>query len=226
MSDNGMTGGGSGNPGADLAPGYPFFNAGQKGLKGSTDEGGVRVPFFVRWTGRIKRGQDIDRIAAHIDVLPTLAALAGAAIPANQVEGRSLLPLLEGQTTDWSDRFLFTHIGRWPTGADPDQFKDINFAVRNQRYRLVGPAGNAGGKVRSQSSLYDLEADPGQKTNIIDKHPEIAARMREAYEQFWKEARPLMVNETAPMSPVKPFHQWFQQQKASTGIPLWTTPEI
>ena len=45
MSDNGMTGGGGGRPGKDLAKGHPFFNAGQKGLKGSVDEGGVRVPF-------------------------------------------------------------------------------------------------------------------------------------------------------------------------------------
>jgi arylsulfatase A-like enzyme len=173
MSDNGMTGGGSGVPGRDLAPGYPFFNAGQKGLKGSTDEGGVRVPFFVRWAGRIRAGQDIDRIAAHIDVLPTLAALAGASLPANQVEGRSLLPLLEDHREGWEDRFLFTHLGRWPTGADPDQFKDVNFAIRNQRYRYVGAngTGDRNTKTMSQSSLYDMETDPGQTTNIRKSLP-------------------------------------------------------
>ena len=100
MSDNGMTGGGSGRLGRPLgesAAGKPMlpFNAGMKGLKGSTDEGGVRVPFFVRWDGRIEPGVDHDRIAAHIDVFPTLAGLAGARQPAAQVEGRSLLPLFE-----------------------------------------------------------------------------------------------------------------------------------
>ncbi|MCU0229443.1 MAG: sulfatase-like hydrolase/transferase, partial [Bryobacterales bacterium] len=49
MSDNGMTGGGSGRPGEDLAAGHPFFNAGMKGLKGGTDEGSCRVPFYARW---------------------------------------------------------------------------------------------------------------------------------------------------------------------------------
>ena len=230
MADNGMTGGGSGQPGKDLAPGYPFFNAGQKGLKGSTDEGSVRVPFFVRWPGKIKPGQDIDRIAAHIDILPTFAALSGAALPANQVEGRSLLPLLEGHADGWADRFLFTHTCRWPTGAEPDQFKDANFAVRNQRYRYVGPTG-AGGKGRnagapSEASLYDMQSDPGQTTNVNAQHPEVATQMRAAYEQYWKEGRPLMVNETAPMSATQPYHEWFKQQKVTTGIPDWKAPEL
>jgi len=230
MSDNGMTGGGSGSQGKDLAPGHPFFNAGQKGLKGSNDEGGVRVPFFVRWPGKVKPGQDIDRIAAHIDILPTLAAVTGAALPPDQVEGRSLLPLMEGHADGWADRFIFSHTCRWPTGAEPDQFKDANFGIRNQRYRYVGPTGG-GAKDRKAdahagASLYDMQTDPGQKTNVIDQHPEVAAKMRAAYEQYWKEARPLMVNETAPMSPTKPFHEWFNQQKADAGIPDWKVPEL
>jgi arylsulfatase A-like enzyme len=235
MSDNGMTGGGSGVQGKDLAPGYPFFNAGQKGLKGSNDEGGARVPFFVRWTGKIKAGQDIDRIAAHIDVLPTLAAFTGARLPADQVEGRSLLPLIEGQGEGWADRFLFNHVCRWPTGAEPDNFKDVNFSVRNQRYRYVGPTGG-GGQARkgkkaapaasAGSMLYDMQADPAQTKNVIAEHPEVAAEMRAAYEQYWKEARPLMVNETAPMSSTRPYHEWFNQQKAAGGIPKWKNPDL
>jgi len=230
MSDNGMTGGGSGSQGKDLAPGHPFFNAGQKGLKGSNDEGGVRVPFFVRWPGKVKPGQDIDRIAAHIDILPTLAAVTGAALPPDQVEGRSLLPLMEGHADGWADRFIFSHTCRWPTGAEPDQFKDANFGIRNQRYRYVGPTGGGArdrkADAHAGASLYDMQTDPGQKTNVIDQHPEVAAKMRAAYEQYWKEARPLMVNETAPMSPTKPFHEWFNQQKADAGIPDWKVPEL
>src|SRR5690606_29583308 len=70
MSDNGMTGGGSGpevKPLGKWDDGTPLrrFNAGMKGLKNSADEGGVRVPFFMRWDGRIIPGRDIDTIAAH-----------------------------------------------------------------------------------------------------------------------------------------------------------------
>jgi arylsulfatase len=234
MSDNGMTGGGSGNVGQDLAPGYPFYNANQKGLKGSTDEGGARVPFFIRWNGKIAAGQDIDRIADHIDVLPTLAALAGASVPKNQVEGRSLLPLLEGKSAGWTDRFIFNHVCRWPTGAEPNDYKDINFSARNQRFRYVGPrradsrrrAGNTQEGAADGAELYDMENDPGQTKNVIAEYPEVAAKMRAAYEQYWQEARPLMVNETAAMSPTRPYHVWFEQQKSTSGIPDWQAPSL
>lgn len=90
MSDNGMPGGGSWVPGrvfGRTSDGKDMLvhNAGMKGQKGSPDEGGCRVPFFVRWDGHITPNREVDRIAAHIDLLPTLAALAGASIPEGQV---------------------------------------------------------------------------------------------------------------------------------------------
>ncbi len=218
MSDNGMTGGGSGRgvmghlpDGTAMRP----YNARMKGLKGSADEGGVRVPFFIRWDGRIKPGQDIDRIAAHIDILPTLPALAGADKPDGQVEGRNLLPLIEGTTANWPDRFLFTHKGRWKTGEEPNQFKLQNFAVRNQRFRLVG-----------NDALYDMVKDPSQTENLIEEHPKLVEEMRAAYEKFWKETRPLMVNEDVPMSPTRPYHELYRKQMESTGIPDWKAPAL
>lgn len=80
------------------------------------------------------------------------------------------------------------------------------------------PGGVPGGK------LYDIEVDPHQTTNVIGKHPEVAARMRAAYDVFWKEARPLMVNETAPLSPTRPFHELYRNQLKAGGIPDWTAP--
>jgi arylsulfatase len=219
MSDNGMTGGGSGRVGQPLArpaggTEFPFYNAGMKGLKGSPDEGGVRVPFFMRWDGRIAPGKEIDRIAAHIDLLPTLAALAGAQTPQKQVEGRSLLPLIESSQAEWPDRYLFTHTGRWPTGANPDDFQWKNFAVRSQQFRLV------------ENALFDMGQDPGQTRNVADQHPEVVQAMRDAYAAWWKETRPMMVNESAPLSPYRPFHELYNQQAKTTGIPDWKAPEL
>ena len=220
MSDNGMTGGGSGRMGKPLGnspDGESMlpFNAGMKGLKGGVDEGGVRVPFFVRWDGRIRPGADYDRIAAHIDVFPTLAALAGAKLPEGQVEGRSLLPLLENGKSEWADRFLFTHRGRWPTGAEPNDHQWRAFAVRNQRFRLV-----------EGKTLYDMEADPAQKTNVIDQHPDVVAAMRAAYDAWWKKTRPLMVNENVPMSKTRPYHELYRKQVEAGGIPTWKAPAL
>jgi arylsulfatase len=220
MSDNGMTGGGSGPVGRAIgksAGGKPMkcYNAGMKGMKGSPDEGGVRVPFFVRWDGRIKPGTDHGEIAAHIDVFPTLAELAGAKQPAGQVGGRSLLPLIEGKKDNWEDRYLYTHQGRWRTGSEPNKHQWSGFAVRNQRFRFV-----------NNNALYDMQADPGQYTNVIAKHPEVVKAMRTAYDAWWKITRPLMVNEKVPMSKVRPYHVLHAKQLKEGGIPMWKVPKL
>lgn len=228
MSDNGgvAPGGGPGRGGQARGPGrgvlgqradgtpLTFYNAGMKGMKGSADEGGVRVPFFIRWDGQFEAGRDIDRIAAHIDLFPTLAKLAGAAVPAHQVEGRSLLPLIQNTIREWPDRYLFTHVGRWPVGDEPNDHQWEKFAVRNQQYRLVG------------DQLFDMQDDPGQTTDVSSRHPDVVAAMRTAYDAFWKEARPLMVNEGVPMSPTRPFHELYRKQQESTGIPDWMPPSL
>ncbi|MDE0820969.1 MAG: arylsulfatase, partial [Opitutales bacterium] len=217
MSDNGMTGGGSGRgkvgTGKDGKP-MMAFNSGMKGQKGSADEGGVRVPFFIRWDGVLKPGRDIDRIAAHIDILPTLADLAGVEkLPTGQIEGRSLLPLLKNPKAQWQDRHFFTQKARWRTGSEPNDHQWKGFAVRNQRYRLVDKA------------LYDMAKDPNQTTDVADKHPEVVKAMRGAYDKFWKEARPLMVNEKAKMSPTRPYHELHAKQLKEGGIPPWKAPK-
>lgn len=217
MSDNGTTGAGAGRGVVgELADGKELkvYNAGMKGYKGSPDEGGVRVPFFMRWDGKIKAGQ-VDRVAAHIDLMPTLVDLAGGELPNGQVEGRSLLPLIENPKSEWADRYLFTHVARWKTGEDPDLSKWRKFAIRSERFRMVG-----------EGNLYDMEADPGQKENVIEKHPDVVKAMRAAYEKFWAETKPLMVNESAPMSPVKPYHELYKKQLANGGIPNWVPPVL
>ena len=69
-------------------------------------------------------------------------------------------------------------------------------------------------------------ADPGQKNDIAAKHPEVVEKMRAAYDKFWKEARPLMVNETTPMSPTQPFRVDYQKQLVGKGIPNWAPPKL
>ena len=165
----------------------------------------------------------------------TGAAIAGIKkLPEGQVEGRSLLPLLnEDQKTLPDNRFLFTHKARWATGTDPNTHQWKNFAVRSQRYRFVGGGTAVSVSERQRKhgvspkdALFDMLKDPGQRTNIIDQHPEVAEKMRAAYNKFWKEARPLMVNESAPMSKTRPFHVWYAEQMKNSGIPQWKAPKL
>ncbi|MHC4656332.1 MAG: arylsulfatase [Planctomycetota bacterium] len=194
------------------AAGSRIFNAGMKGKKGNPNEGGTRVPAFFRWTSVLKEGVDVDRLTAHIDMYPTLAELAGARLPASeQVEGRSLFPLLKDPDAKWKDRLLFTHVGRWPKGADPNTHKFKRFSVRSERFRLVGT-----------DELYDMDADPGQKVNVIDKYPKVAEKMLEAYKQWWKQTLPLMVNEKEPVFVGKqPFVTSYEEQLNTKGILDW-----
>ena len=220
MSDNGTTIGGAGHPDTPLGKTpegeeLHSYNAGMRGFKGSTFEGGVRVPFFVRWDGRIEPNRDLAHVAAHIDLLPTLAEVAGAQTPAEQVEGRSMLPLIEDASAAWPDRYLYTHVARWKTGANIDNQQWKNFAIRNQRFRLIG-----------ENELYDMLADPGQKENVIEVHPDVVAKMRAAYDVWWRDTRPLMVNEDTPMSKTRPFHVRYHAQAKASGIPQWDPPQL
>ncbi len=166
--------------GSAVACGHQLFNAGMKGCKGTPHEGGVRVPCWFRLPGRYEGGRDIDRIAAHIDILPTLADICGCETPAGRdLDGRSLLSLLDNNASDWSDRYIFTHQGRWPAGADPGEYKYRNCSVRNQRFRLV-----------NNEELYDMEADPSQITNVIGDFPDDTQLLREAYEKWWDSVLP------------------------------------
>ncbi|GIZ09679.1 arylsulfatase [Flavobacterium sp. UMI-01] len=225
-SDNGMTTAGCGLKGNAGRPqvqlgtdknGKPMmsYNAGMKGLKSTVDEGGVRVPFFVRWDGVIKEGKTVKTVASYLDILPTLADFAGAKLPNTQAfEGRSLKPLMLDKNPKWEDRYLFQHLTRWKHKANPDDFKWGEYSVRNQRFRLV------------KGVLYDMENDPEQHIDVTAKHPELVDSMKKAYEKFWDEARPLMINEEVPLAEEKPFHVDYKAQMLSKGIPDWKAPNI
>jgi len=187
------------------------YNAGMKGYKNTVHEGGTHVPFFIRWTGHWQGGRDISRLANHFDLFLTFAELTGTEIPDSiTFDGRSLLPLIEDQNADWPDRFRVFQKGRWPVGAEPDSFKYINFAVRNERFRMVG-----------MDELYDIKADPGETNNVIQQHPDVVREMLQYYDRWWSEARPLMVNEGVPMSKVRPFHERYKRQMKEGGLSFW-----
>ena len=161
MTDNGSAqagGGGRRRKGrkGPAAPSKGLFNAGMKGKKGSPNEGGTRVPCFVRLKGITPKGVDVGALTGHIDLLPTLAEICGGTLPAGvTLDGRSFAPLLKDPAAPWADRFIFVHRGRWAKGkAAASKYGPC--AVRTQRFRLVG-----------NKELYDIANDPGEKVNVI-----------------------------------------------------------
>lgn len=185
------------------ATGWRTFNAGMRGGKGQPYQGGHRVPSFWRWPAAFQGGVDCNVLSGHIDILPTLMEATGAEMtPAlkAQIEGRSLLPLMKNPKAEVTPRYWVTHVGRWNYGQ-LDQGKYRQCAIQNQRYTLVNNA-----------ELYDLEKDPGETTNIIDQHPDVVADMRKAYEQWWGEVVPMMVNEEAMGPKINPFKEAYWKQ--------------
>jgi arylsulfatase A-like enzyme len=168
----------------DNGPQQPRYNAGLSRLKGTVYEGGIRAPFFVRWPAAFPPRM-VDRIAAHIDVTPTLMDVCGLTRPDGvKVDGVSLLPLLKGEEPNWPDRTVFF---QWHRGDAPELYRA--FAARSQRYKLIQPQGNGENKLPAQYGfeLYDLANDPLEQRNVAAEHPEIVARLRNQYEAWFRD---------------------------------------
>ncbi|MEI9898761.1 MAG: arylsulfatase [Chthoniobacter sp.] len=183
--------------------GVDVFNAGMKGGEASPYEGGTRVPLFCRWTDQWKPGADIAALTAHLDLFPTLAHIAGAEMPpavAAKLEGRDLLPLLKDPSAEWPDRILFTHVAGWPR-AEAAHSQYANCSVRDNRFSLV-----------NHIELYDLQTDPGQTKNVLGEHPEETEKLRSAYDRWWNEIQPDLVNENAVTPKVNAFKERYGKQ--------------
>lgn len=162
---------------------------GLRATKGTPWQGGTRTWATWRWPEGFKAPARCDASVAQIDIFPTIAEITQTSltkIAKAQIQGKSILPLLQNPQSTWENRLLFTHVGRWPNGADPNLHQHQNCAVRDQRYSLV-----------NNTELYDLKYDLAQRHNIIAEHPEIAARLKAGYEAWWKSLEKSFVNESA-----------------------------
>lgn len=198
MNDNGGT------------AGTRVFNADMRGTKGTPWIGGTRANSFWRWPGTISPA-DCTALTAHLDFFPTLAEISAATLPAKaktQIEGRSLIPLLENPASKWPDRHLFTHVGRWPKLSDPNLHKFQAASVRNTRWSLVSEKGGA----EPSWQLFDLSSDYAQQTNVADQHPTVVADLAKAFDRWWTECIPLMVNEKAMGPDINPFQEIYYRQ--------------
>ena len=124
------------------------------------------------------------------------------------------MPLLRNRSADWTERTLFTHVGRWPKGADPDQFKYMKCSVRTPRWHLVCDTKDGA----KQWQLFDVSADYGEKADAAAAHPDVVARLDAEYDRWWAAVRPLMVNEAASATPKEiAFHVLYRKQFGEPG---------
>jgi arylsulfatase A-like enzyme len=139
-----------------------------KGRKGSTFEGGMRESTVIRWPGKIPAGQDNGELMTTMDLLPTFAKLAGAEIPTDRViDGKDIWPTLSGDAESPHEAFFY-HGG------------NTLRAVRSGKWKLHWNKGKP-------TQLYDLEADIGEKKNVIKAEPEVVRKLTGYLQEFEKD---------------------------------------
>ena len=122
-----------------------------KGYKFSKNEGGMRVPTVMYWPAKIPAGSECREVAGTIDLLPTIAAISGSCLPTKKIDGKNIVPLLEGKEGAKSQ-----HEGYFYRTQ----------GVRSGKWKLLG------------NNLYDLSEDISESTNVAKEHPEVAERLK------------------------------------------------
>ncbi|MBL9113745.1 MAG: sulfatase [Verrucomicrobiaceae bacterium] len=154
--------------------------------KGTCWEGGVRVPCVMKMPGRIKAGHSSDAMLMTIDLLPTLAALVGADLPKQKIDGANVWPLLTGESGAANPQRFYAHWyennqlqavtsgdGRWKLQL-PHRYRSMG-----TQPKVPGPKPGKYEQVKiDQAELYDLKNDVSESTNVADKHPDVLARLQ------------------------------------------------
>ncbi|MEK7995011.1 MAG: sulfatase-like hydrolase/transferase, partial [Planctomycetota bacterium] len=159
--------------------------------KGTGFDGGTRSACIIKFPGRIKPGTVSQRAFCTLDILPTLAFLAGAELPKNPVDGKNVWDLIIGKPgaknphgyypfcTGQNFEGVISGDGRWKLHV-PHSYRTLVEA---------GKDGMAGKYVQKEISLslFDMENDPYETTNVLDKHPDVADRLKQYAEQHRQE---------------------------------------
>lgn len=159
-----------------------------KGYKGTYYEGGIREPMFVVWPGKTKAGSTCQVPVINVDLFPTFCEMTGATLPDQPIDGISLCPLLTGQTNDaFESRSLFWHFPAYLQSYQRmDEQRDVLFRsrpcsiIRNGKWKLHEYFEDGG------LELYDLEADPGETTDLSDSNPDQRDRLHQLL-MTWRE---------------------------------------
>jgi arylsulfatase A-like enzyme len=154
--------------------------AGLREGKGTSFEGGIREPFIARWPGHIPPGTVCRQPAMTIDILPTVAQLAGAKLPEHLIDGKDIWGLMSGEAKESPHQALYFWWDRSLEAVRSGKWK-LHFP---HAYRsLAGKPGGRGGKpaayitAKTPLALFDLEADPDETKNVAESHPDLVKKL-------------------------------------------------
>lgn len=155
--------------------------------KGTSFEGGQRVPCIFRWPGKIPAGKVCNKLAATIDLLPTIAEIVGAPLPENKIDGVSILPLLSGDMNAEPRNYFYYYYRRNSLEAVRKDHWKLVLPHPHRSYEGVVP-GNDGfpgpyAQGNTGLELYNLRRDPGERYNVKDLYPDIVAELENLVEQ-------------------------------------------
>jgi arylsulfatase A-like enzyme len=165
----------------DNGPQQNRYRAGLRSLKGSVYEGGIRVPFLIRYPGEFGAGEKNEVVAAHIDVLPTVLSVCGIDRPGDLlIDGLPLPGSGEAPQEEFGTRSLVFH---WQRGY-PELYRNV--ALRRGPYKLIGQVGYRSGL--EDLELYNINDDPGERNNIARELPGQVAVLRAELDRWFGQA--------------------------------------
>lgn len=180
----------------DNGPNGDRYVSGMRGRKADVYEGGIRSPFLVHWPHELKAGHVVEQVGAHIDVMPTILDACGIEILSGRhIDGRSLLPLLKGESVSWPERTIFIQSHR---GNQPIRYH--NFAARSQHWKLVCASGFRLEKPSGppKFELYDMQNDSLEMRDLAGERPAVLARVKAQYEEWFEDVSRTRQNNYSP----------------------------
>lgn len=168
---------------SDNGPWYQGHPGPLRNRKGTTFEGGVRVPLLARWPGRIPQGRVTAAAASTLDLFPTLMKLCGGTATANPLDGTDIMPVLSG-ATNHIDRDLLLYFMDWNAQTARHGKWKLHLSRYNIIRYAIEPREDPVNLPLPAPELYDMERDPGESYDVAPEHPDVVKSMTSSFERL------------------------------------------